>query len=73
MDDVGDPPETILLNHPVEAVTRVLEVLEAVEFKWTVKQVLETEDSWIDDILQMKSIGFKIERNSSGRNTVEAK
>jgi hypothetical protein len=54
------------LNHSVEAVTRVLSVLEAVEFKWTVSQVLDTDEAWLDDILTMKGTGEKWKRIREG-------
>jgi hypothetical protein len=38
-------------------VRRVLSVLEAIEFKWTIQQVLDTPEDWLDDILTMKSTG----------------
>ena len=55
-------PEYIRLNHPLEAVKRVLSVLEAVEFKWTVRQVLETDETWLDDILTAKGYGEQWKR-----------
>jgi len=55
-------PETIDLVHPVEAITRVLSILEAVSFAWTVNQVLEQDESWLDDILLMKAIGEQKKR-----------
>jgi hypothetical protein len=55
-------PETIRLNHPLESVKRVLSVLEAVEFKWTIQQVLDTPEDWLDDILTAKGYGEKYKR-----------
>jgi hypothetical protein len=45
------------LNHPVEAVTRVLAILETFDFKISIKQILEEEEAWMDDILTLKSVG----------------
>jgi hypothetical protein len=55
-------PETIRLNHPLEAVKRMLSILEAVEFKWTVQDVLATPEEWIDDILTAKGYGETYKR-----------
>jgi hypothetical protein len=52
-------PETVRLVHSVEEVKRVLSVLEAVEFRWTIQQVLDTPESWLDDVLTMKATGEK--------------
>ena len=35
----------------------MLSILEVVEFKWTISQVLEQDETWMDDILELKSIG----------------
>jgi hypothetical protein len=43
-------------------VKRVLSVLEAVEFRWSIPQVLETPEAWLDDILTMKGTGEKWKR-----------
>jgi hypothetical protein len=55
-------PEILRLNHPLEAVQRVLSVLEAVEFKWTIQQVLDSPEDWLDDILTMKGAGERYKR-----------
>jgi hypothetical protein len=36
--------------------------LEAVEFRWTIRQVLETDEAWLDDVLTLKGIGEKWKR-----------
>lgn len=41
---------------------RVLAVLEAVEYKWTIQQVLDSEETWLDDILIMKATGEQWKR-----------
>ena len=64
-------PEILRLNHPLEAVRRVLSVLEAVEFKWTIQQVLDSPEDWLDDILTMKGAGERYKRSrgeSDGSN-----
>jgi hypothetical protein len=38
-------------------VTRVLSALEAVQYRWTIKQVLETDEAWLDDIITMRTTG----------------
>jgi len=48
----------------LEEVKYVLSILEAVEFKWTVSEVLEQDETWTKDILEMKSIGAIIRENS---------
>lgn len=40
----------------------MLSILEAVGFKWTVQQVLETDEAWLDDILTVKGIGEQKKR-----------
>ena len=42
----------------------MLSILEAVEFQWTVSEVLEQDEMWIKDILELKSIGGIIRENS---------
>jgi len=41
-------------------VKRVLTILEAVEFKWTINQVLEQDEKWAHDIFLLKGIGDSI-------------
>ena len=50
-------PNPLRLHHPVEAVRKVLAVLEAVDFKWTIEEVLDQDEAWVDDILALKSTG----------------
>jgi len=52
----------IHLFHPLEAVKRMLSILEAVEFKWTVQDVLAAPEEWIDDILTAKGYGERYKR-----------
>ena len=40
----------------------MLSILEAVEFKWTVQDVLATPEEWIDDILTAKGYGETYKR-----------
>ena len=35
----------------------MLAILEAVEFRWTINEVLAQPESWSDDIFAMKSMG----------------
>ena len=67
-EETGDPPGEVPLEHSVEEVTRILSVLEAVEFKWTIQQVLEQDEAWLDDILTMKAIGSIIHRKKLDGN-----
>ena len=50
----------------MDAVTRVLAVLEAVGFQWTLQQVLDQPESWLDDILTLKGIGEQKKRKKNG-------
>lgn len=52
----------IKLNHPMEAVKRVVSVLEAVEYRWTIADVLAQDEAWLDDILTMRGTGEKYKR-----------
>ena len=55
--DVEDLPHPLRLNHPVEAVERVLSILESWEWKISIEQALDMDESWVDDVLEMKSVG----------------
>jgi len=35
----------------------MIEILEVVDYKWTIKEVLEQPDDWVDDILTFKGVG----------------
>ena len=37
-------------------------MLEAVEFHWTIEQILAADEAWTDDILTMKAIGERWKR-----------
>jgi len=53
------------LQNELDEVTRVLSILEATEFRWTINDVFAQPETWADDIFSMKAAGEKI--NSSGR------
>ena len=55
-------PEIIKLNHSPEAVKRVLSVLEAVEYRWTISDVLAQDEAWLDDLMLMRGVGEKYKR-----------
>jgi hypothetical protein len=46
----------------VEVVAKVLAVLEVTDFKWTINDILAQDESWTEDILEMKSVGEEWKR-----------
>lgn len=52
-----DLPKSLRLNHDLEAVKKVLSILEASDWNWTIQDILEQDEAWTEDILLMKSVG----------------
>jgi len=52
------------LYHEFDYVKRVLSILETVEFRWTIAEVLEQDEKWAHDIFELKSVGGIIYENS---------
>lgn len=59
-DGGGNPPKYLKLNHPLDDVTRILSILEAVDWRWSIAEILDQDEAWLDDILAMKTVGEKI-------------
>jgi hypothetical protein len=51
----------LTINEP-DISPHVLAVLEAVEFRWTILDVLEQPQAILDDVLMLKSVGQKLAR-----------
>jgi hypothetical protein len=45
------------LNHPLRDVKHLLSVLEAFDWKISIRQALEDDEAWQDDIILLKGLG----------------
>ena len=61
-DGPADPPESILLNHDAELVKRLLVILEAVEWRWTLSDILAQPEGLLADVISLKALGEQIAR-----------
>jgi hypothetical protein len=43
-----------------------------VQYRWTVQQVLETEEAWLDDIIAMRTVGEEWKRIREASENNEA-
>jgi hypothetical protein len=50
---------------------RVLEILEMVEFRWTINEVLEQPQALLDDVIALRMIGNKIKTQRQAQQAKE--
>ena len=70
-EDNGDLPDNLnfaMTDAQFEQARFILTVLEMVEYKWTITQVLEQPRALLERIMSMRMIGnkIKIQRNQNG-------
>ena len=52
-----DLPKVLHLTYPLEVVKRILSILEASDWNWTIQDVLDQPEALTDDVLLLKSVG----------------
>lgn len=70
MDDPPDSlPETVYLpeNITINEAWRLFTLLEAVEWKWTITEMLEQPEALLEAVLSIRALAGRIERQKDKR------